>query len=72
MKGCFIVSAICFVLQVVSWVGNASRAASLGLPAYSMPTSYGLGYMIGSNIMLIVAIVFLVIGLVLRSKKNQQ
>lgn len=64
MIGCFVVSGICFALQVISWIGGSMR----GRVSYG--GVYGTGYSIGSNLLLIIAVVFLIIGFILKKRKE--
>ena len=66
MGVCFGISAVAFLFQVIAWIGASKRSFGFG----GMGGSYGAGFSLGSNFMLIIAIVFLIIGLVLRNKKK--
>ena len=64
MIGCFVVSGICFVLQVLSWIGGSMRARVI------YGGAYGAGFSIGSNLFLILAVVFLIIGFRIKKKRG--
>ena len=58
MNGYFVVSIIAMIFQILSWIGGARRAAMI-----PMGGVYGAGYALGSNIGLIIAIIFLILGI---------
>ena len=66
MGVCFGISAVAVVFPVLVWIGASQRPFWFG----GSDGSYGAGFSLGSNFMLIIAIVFLIIGLVLRNKKK--
>lgn len=59
---------VCLVLQVMSWMGSAKS------PAYQMIQRQGaadFGFMIGSNISLIIGIILILIGLRKKAGKTE-
>lgn len=62
---CFCVSAVCFILQLMSFIGNKIIEAQNGIERrfYINISMYSIGVWIGRNIPMLIGIVFLIVAI---------